>query len=58
MAAGLTHGWLAPVLGFYSAVGLRWRDPRVAPARFIVPGGLPGPSTWLLVWEDILRSVD
>ena len=41
------------MLGFYSAVGLRWWDPRVAPARWVVPGGLPGPSTWLLAWEAI-----
>ena len=50
-AAGLTPGQFAPVLGFYSAVGLRWWDPRVAPARWVVPAGLPGPSTWLLAWE-------
>ena len=58
VAGMLTPGRLAPVLGFYSAVGLRWSDPRVAPARWVVPGGLPGPSTWLLAWEAISRSVD
>ena len=45
VAAVLTPGQLAPVLGFYSAVGLRWSDPRVAPAQWVVPGGLPGLST-------------
>ena len=54
----LTPGRLAPVLGFYSAVGLRWSNLHVAPARWVVPGGLPGPSTWLLAWEAISRSVD
>ena len=58
MAAGLTPGQLAPVLGFYSAVGLCWWNPHVAPARWVVPGGLPGPSTWLLAWEVISRSVE
>ena len=58
MTAGLTPGWLAPVLGFYSVVELRWWDRRVVPARWVDPGGLPGPSTWLLAWEAISRSVE
>ena len=58
MAAGLTPGRLAPVLGFYSGVGLCWRDPPVAPARWVVPGGLPRPPTWFLAYEAISRSVE
>ena len=54
LAGGLVEGgcWV------YSGVGLRWWDPRVAPARWVVPGGLPRPPTWLLAWEAISRSVE
>ena len=52
MVAGLTPGQLAPVLGFYAGVGLCWWDPRVAPAWWVVPGGLPRPPTWSLASQS------